>query len=206
MKPVSTAELRGALAGRTPRVSRWPLEGRASAGVLVPLHEGPRGPEVWAIKRPDGLRHHAREVAFPGGKADPGDVDLLATAVREFEEEIGIDRRHLELVGELSPVPPATSRFLIHPFVAEVRPGAVASPTPGEVAALIVAPLADFYDGSIPYRMVALNGGSSPIFDFEAGSMYGATAHILEELLDLYGRLAGVRLPAPAVADRIPWQ
>ena len=206
MKPVSAAELRAALGGRTPRVSRWSLEGRSAAAVLVPLHEGAQGIEVWAIKRPDGLRHHPREVAFPGGKPDPGDADLLATALREFEEEIGIEAARLDYLGELSPVPPATSRFLIHPFVACVKPGAPARPTPGEVAALIVAPLQDFYDGTIPFRGVDAGGYLSPIFEFEAGSMYGATAHVLEELLQVYGELAGASLPAPLLTDVIPWQ
>ena len=206
MKPVSASELRAALGGRTPRVSRWSLDGRTSAAVLVPLHEGSRGIEVWAIKRPDGLRHHPREVAFPGGKPDPGDSDLMATAFREFEEEIGIGAERLDYLGELSPVPPATSSFLIHPFVAWVRPGAAARPTPGEVAALIVAPLREFFDGSIPFRGVDLGGYVSPIFQFEAGSMYGATAHVLEELLQIYGELAGVTLPEPQLTDVIPWQ
>ena len=161
---------------------------------------------MWAIKRPDGLRHHAREVAFPGGKPDPEDSDLLATATREFEEEIGIERSKLEYLGELSPVPPATSRFLIHPFVACVESGAEARPSAGEVAALIVAPLRDFYNGAVPYRGVEVGGSLSPIFDFEVGSMYGATAHVLEELLEIYGELAGVRLPTPELTDVIPWQ
>jgi len=89
----------------------------------VPLYAGARGLEVWAIKRVDRLRHHAREIAFPGGKPDPGDRDLMDTAFRETEEELGISRDRLHLLGPLAPVPTATSRFTLNPFVALVEAG-----------------------------------------------------------------------------------
>ena len=208
MKRPSTAELAARLSGGRDPGGRQHLsvEGRVASAVLLPLHEGPRGLEVWAIKRPDGLRHHAREIAFPGGKRDPGDRDLEETALREFEEELGIARARVELLGALSPMPTATSSFLLNPFVGRVEQGAEARPTPDEVAALIVAPLEDFFDGTIPWRGYDMGGYVMPIYDFDVGSMYGATAMILEELLELYAELAGLELPEPRLTRTIPWQ
>jgi len=202
----STAELEKAIAERPRRQSRWSLAGRIEAAVCVPLHDGARGVEIWAIKRPDRLRHHAREIAFPGGKPDPGDRDLLATALRETEEELGIPRGQMRVLGALSPVPTATSRFTLNPFVVEVARHAVAEPAAAEVAALIRMPVADFFDGQIPYRAIDLGGYRSPIFDFETGSMYGASAHVMEEILLIYSEVLRLPMPAPALTEEIPWQ
>jgi hypothetical protein len=58
----------------------------------------------------------------------------------------------------------------------------------------------------VSYRAVSLGRGRSPIFDFEVGSMYGASAHILEELLALYGEVMGLQMPEPIPTEEIPWQ
>jgi 8-oxo-dGTP pyrophosphatase MutT (NUDIX family) len=199
--------LEAAIANRPARRSRLALGGRIQAAVCVPLHHGSLGLEVWAIKRMDSLRHHAREIAFPGGKPDPGDRDLLDTAFRETEEELGIPRTRLRLLGDLTPVPTATSRFTLNPFVVEVETGAEARPDAGEVAALIRMPLGEFFAGRVPFRALQLDSGwRSPIFDFEVGSMYGASAHVLEELLLAFAHMKGLSFPEPELTDRIPWQ
>lgn len=198
--------LAAAIARRPARRSIWPTAGRVQAAVCVPLHVGPRGLEVWAIKRTEDLRHHAREIAFPGGKPDDGDADLAATALREMEEELGIPRSCLRVLGALGPVPTATSHFTLNPFVVLVEAGAVARPDAGEVAALIRMPLDDFFAGRVPYRAVGLPGGRrSPIFDFEVGSMYGASAHVMEEMLLVYAEVHGLGFPEPEPTDVIPW-
>src|SRR5690242_14526886 len=98
MTPDSMSEI-DAIATAIDGRRTWPAygsqHGRIQAAVSVPLHRGGRGLEVWAIKRTDGLRHHAREIAFPGGQRDDGDRDLRDTALRELEEELGIDRGHV---------------------------------------------------------------------------------------------------------------
>jgi 8-oxo-dGTP pyrophosphatase MutT (NUDIX family) len=201
---VTVADLEQALAGRAVE-PRWSLAGRIPGAVLIPVIEHGEGLEILAIKRPDGLRHHSREIAFPGGKPEDGDASLLETALRETEEELGIDRSRLHFVGALTPVPTATSTFALHPFVASVEPGPDPIPAPQEVAAVIRMSLPAFFAGAIPYRAVDLGQRLSPIFDFEPGSMYGATAHILQELLELYAELAGLEMPIPTVTADIPW-
>jgi 8-oxo-dGTP pyrophosphatase MutT (NUDIX family) len=210
MPPVSTPEIFAALEDRLKRLdrrrSRWPVEGRVPAGVAVPLHPGSRGLEVLMIKRPGSMRHHAREVAFPGGRPEPEDADLLATALRETEEELGLMRPDLRALGTMSPVPTATSTYLLHPFLVAVAEHAEAVPHASEVDVLIRMPVEDFFAGMVSFRAVAFGGGLSPIYDFEAGSMYGASAHILEELLTLYGDVRGLRMPEPIPTEEIPWQ
>jgi 8-oxo-dGTP pyrophosphatase MutT (NUDIX family) len=173
----------------------------------VPLHAVGGGLEVWAIKRTAGMRHHAREIAFPGGQRDDGDADLRDTALREFEEELGIPRSHVRVLVAMGRFPTATSRFTLNPFVVLVADGAAVSPHASEVAELIRMPLADFFAGRVPYRAVRLGGARlSPIFDFAAGSMYGASAHVLDEVLHAYAAVHAVPFPEPELTDRIPWQ
>jgi 8-oxo-dGTP pyrophosphatase MutT (NUDIX family) len=198
--------LEDAIAGRRPRVTRLSLEGRIDAGVAVPLHPGARGLEVVMIKRTANTRHHAREVAFPGGRRDPEDADLLATALRETHEELALRSSDLRVLGALTPVPTATSRYLLHPFVVVMARDAEVVPHALEVEALIRMPVDDFFDGRVPYRALGFDGWTSPIFDFDAGSMYGASAHILEELLSLYASVTGRAMPEPEPAAEIPWQ
>ena len=113
----------------------------------------------------------------------------------------------VQVLGELTPVPTATSRFALHPWLVEIGATVEPRPAPGEVAALIRTPVEDFFAGRVPYRAVTLGGGRlSPIFDFTEGSMYGASAHVLLETLEVYGGLARLRLPEPELTSSIPWQ
>lgn len=209
MTPDSTAEidaLAAALAARPPWAAAGSQVGRIQAAVCVPLQFGPHGLEVWAIKRTDDMRHHAREIAFPGGKRDDGDLDLRDTALRELEEELGIPRERVRVLAAMGRFPTATSRFTLNPYVVLVAEGTVAAPHAGEVAALIRMPLPEFFAGRVSYRAVRLRAGwLSPIFDFEPGSMYGASAHVLDELLSTYAGLHRLAYPQPALTDRIPW-
>ena len=204
MKRVSPADLEAALAGSTGRVPRGGPD-RIEAAVCVPIMAGPDGLRGWCIKRPDGLRHHSREIAFPGGKPEPGDAGLVGTALRETEEEVGVARARLRVIGTLTPVPTATSRFTLNPVVVEVLPGAEPRPNPGEVEQLISFRLDDIFEGRVPYSAVDIGPYISPIFEFSAGSMYGATAHVLLELLEVYGAAAGLAIPVPRMTTTVPW-
>jgi len=207
MKRASVAELEAALRAWSRSAHR---DGggpeRIQAAVCLPLRDTPEGVACWFIRRPDGLRHHSREMAFPGGKRDPEDADLVATALRETEEELGIPRSHLRVLGRLAAVPTATSLFTLNPIVAEVIPGVDARPAPEEVAELVSFPLEDFFLQRVPYQAVDLGRYRSPIFRFEAGAMYGATAHILRELLELYAEVCELDLPEPELTTVVPWQ
>jgi 8-oxo-dGTP pyrophosphatase MutT (NUDIX family) len=209
MTPDSTADidaLTAAIARHRPRRRLPPQEGRVQAAVCVPLQVGPGGLEVWTIKRSDRMRHHPAEIAFPGGTPDPGDRDPADTALREMEEELGVGREELRVLGRLPACPTATSHFTVNPFVVHVAGDVVPTLQVAEVAVLIRTPIDDFFDGRVPQQAVELGEGRrSPIFVFQVGSMFGASAHVMEDLLLVYGALHGRELPEPEITDRIPW-
>ena len=104
-----------------------------SSAVLVPLfRDGDRAHLVLTRRRAD-LRRHAGEISFPGGRHDPGDADLAETALREAEEEIGLARSQVQMIGELPATSTFATNYLIHPFVATIPPGVIWELSPKEV-------------------------------------------------------------------------
>lgn len=203
-------QLRRTLPGRAPAVPnpRWSLEGRIDSAVAVPLQPAGDDLVVWLTKRPDGMRHHAREVSFPGGKHEPYDATLLGTALRELEEEVGVPQEAVTVLGALGPVPTATSRFLLHPFVVALPADLEAHPSPAEVAEVVLLSLDAVVEGRVPFRAIEFGDHRSPIFDLggPAGSVYGATAYVLEEVLRRCAAITRRSLPEPALAEEIPWE
>ena len=105
----------------------------AAAAVLVPLVNRPSGLSVLLTERSHKLSTHSGQVAFPGGRVDPEDVDVVDAALREAQEEVDLPRGHVDVIGQL-PVYVTGTQFIITPVVAVVRPGFVLHPNPDEVA------------------------------------------------------------------------
>jgi 8-oxo-dGTP pyrophosphatase MutT (NUDIX family) len=181
------------------------LAGRAPSAVCLPLVERGGTLETWIIRRPSSMRDHPGEWGFPGGKPEPADRDLAATAAREAAEELGLAAASIRIIGALAAVPVATSRFALHPFVGELPSGTEPRPN-REVADILRAPLEGFFDGTFRAEVVEVGGWRSPLFHLPGGRIYGASAWALHELLVLAGRAAGVALPEPAVTKEIPWR
>lgn len=112
-----------------------------AAAVLVPVVERPAGLHVMLTKRPDWLRSHPGQVAFPGGKVDDTDASIDAAALREANEEIGLQAGQAEILGYL-PNHITVTAFDVHPVVAQIDPSFVPVPEPGEVAEVFEVPLA----------------------------------------------------------------
>lgn len=108
------------------------------AAVLVGLVERDEGLTVLLTRRSDNLRSHTGQVALPGGRRDPGE-SAWETALREAEEEVGLDRSFVDLVGLMAPYRTGTN-YLITPVVAFVRPGFTLAPNPDEVADVFETP------------------------------------------------------------------
>ena len=111
-----------------------------AASVLIPLVIRADGLHVLLTRRTEHLRDHAGQISFPGGRAEVDDVDSVATALRETEEEVGLDRRHIEVIGAL-PVYSTISSYLITPVVALVQPDFTLALDSFEVAQAFEVPL-----------------------------------------------------------------
>ena len=110
--------------------------------MLVPIHGWPENPGLVFTERRSDLRRHAGEISFPGGRRDEGE-ELLETALREAEEEIGLPRERVEIVGALPPIGTFVTNYKVHPFVGLIEQGMRFEPNPAEVESVLVASLDD---------------------------------------------------------------
>jgi 8-oxo-dGTP pyrophosphatase MutT (NUDIX family) len=157
---------------------------RRAAAVLIGLR-GEADPSMVFTVRTDHLSAHAGQVAFPGGRTDPSDGDALTTALRESEEEIGLDRALVTPLGYLDCFE-TISGFCITPVVARIAEDAHLRPEPGEVAEVFEVPLAFFLEPSNLKRYVMdYRGHRREMVEFEHDGhrIWGATAAILQNLL-----------------------
>jgi 8-oxo-dGTP pyrophosphatase MutT (NUDIX family) len=154
------------------------------AGVLVPIVDRREGPSVLLTVRSQSLSKHAGQIAFPGGRVDPDDRDIVATALRETWEETGIDSAFITPVGALEPVESITG-FLMFPIVAVIRTGFETRANPGEVDAIFEVPLAFVSDAANQVRKTSVFAGVSRDYysiTFGGYDIWGATARILVNL------------------------
>ena len=110
------------------------------AAVLAPIIEGRNGYELILTKRSSALKHHPGQIAFPGGKHDEGDTDLIATALREAREEIGLRESNVDVLGTFSSHETVTS-FSITPVIGLVKEAFDVVPETGEVSEVFRVPL-----------------------------------------------------------------
>jgi 8-oxo-dGTP pyrophosphatase MutT (NUDIX family) len=176
--------------GLDTRPRRTPPPGRRGrpAGVLVLVHPGDDGEaRVVLTERAARDGHHSGEVSFPGGSAEAGDVDIVATALREAAEEVGleVDAADVRIVGLLERFWIPVSDFEVTPVVALAHRRPVLTASPDEVARIVEPPVARFLPGAaitIVERTIRdwpLRYGS---YDVEGLSVWGATARILSQL------------------------
>ena len=171
--------------------------------MLVPLFlRGETGvPHVVLTRRRSDLRRHAGEISFPGGRHDDTDRDLAATALREAEEEIGLPRDQVSLLGELPRVSTFATGYLIHPFVAEIPEGLAWQLSPQEVESVLELPVEAVRDSAtrtnIERRGITFE---TDAFIVDGNVIWGATARIIQLLLERLapGALQLAAEPRPA--------
>ena len=159
------------------------------AAVLVPLVEHGAGFTVLLTQRSPDLRAHAGQISFPGGRAEPEDASPEITALRETEEEVGLDRGIIEVVGRLDTYRTVTN-YAVTPVVGIVRPDFAPIPDPYEVAEVFETPLAFLLDSRNHVRHSGwFNGTPRRWWAMPFGEYYiwGATAGML---MNLHARLA----------------
>ncbi|HXP28572.1 MAG TPA: CoA pyrophosphatase [Solirubrobacteraceae bacterium] len=174
-------------------VPDWSSAQRAAPGeqtlaaVLVPLFVAAPSepPHVVLTRRRADLRRHAGEISFPGGRRDPGDVDLAATALREAHEEIGLAPDAVELIGELPAISTFATNYLIHPFVGLIEPGQQWLVSPREVDVVLELPLAAVQQSKtrtdIERRGIKFEVDA---YVLDGNLIWGATFRILADLFE----------------------
>jgi 8-oxo-dGTP pyrophosphatase MutT (NUDIX family) len=181
-------EVRARLAVLPPGAAPVPkVVGSVDAAVLVPLYDGDDDVNVVLIKRPETMRAHRGEIAFPGGKFEGAqDPDLQATALREAHEEVGIVPGDVEIVARLEGIATVASRFTITPFVGFLRGRPVLQPNPGEVVRVLEVPLSAFLADGV-YREERWDTWMENLdvhfYELEDETVWGATARILTSFL-----------------------
>jgi 8-oxo-dGTP pyrophosphatase MutT (NUDIX family) len=157
------------------------------AAVLCALFEEEGTARVVLTRRSSLLRSHTGEVSFPGGRLDDGEAPLAA-ALREATEEVGLEPGAIEILGQLSPCSTLVSRSVITPFVGALRGRPSLRPNPAEVERAFDVALSELAaDGVYRTELWGLPGGwrVMHLFELEEDTVWGATARMLRELLDL---------------------
>jgi 8-oxo-dGTP pyrophosphatase MutT (NUDIX family) len=158
--------------------------GRTDAAVLVPIYGWPRQPGLVFTERRSDLRRHAGEISFPGGRQDEPGEDLRETALREAQEEIGLEPERVELVGALPPIGTYVTSYKVHPFVGLIPSDVPLRPNPAEVEAVLRFELEQLRDAFAMRRLVRRGVPiRTPTFEIDRHLIWGATGRILQELL-----------------------
>ncbi|MBI2890326.1 MAG: CoA pyrophosphatase [Nitrospirae bacterium] len=169
-------------------VSRLAHRHLRSAAVLLPLVERDDGPHVLFTVRTDTVEHHKGQISFPGGGIDGDGETLLATALRETSEEIGVDPQHVEILGRLDDTA-TPSGFCISSFVGWLSPDAApAIKSAVEIREIFTAPLATLLDPAAfredPPVSIDIYTFTIPHFQFGPHDIWGATGRILRQFFE----------------------
>ena len=171
---------------------RFSLDAPATAkksAVLLLFYPEASGVYFPLIKRPSYPGAHSGQVSFPGGKVEPSDPDLVYTALREAEEEIGIDAGKVEVLGRLTDLYIPTSNFLVSPILGFLNETPRFVPEAREVDRIIPTAMSMIGHPQIRQRTTLLIGEGrhleTPYFALDGEVVWGATAMILSELLQL---------------------
>ncbi|MEM7267871.1 MAG: CoA pyrophosphatase [Pseudomonadota bacterium] len=163
-----------------------------AAAVLCPIVERSSGLSVILTQRPDTMKQHAGQIAFPGGKIDDGDDGPIGAALREAEEEIGLSSDVAEVIGGIDPYETGTG-FRVEPIVAMIDPGFVPRPDPHEVADVFETPLDFLMDPANMRTDSAVWKGKKRLYyaiPWEGRYIWGATAGMLKSLADRVAALS----------------
>jgi 8-oxo-dGTP pyrophosphatase MutT (NUDIX family) len=161
--------------------------GRTRAAVLLPLFIKDGSCHILFTKRTDKVRYHKGEISFPGGNYDATDEDLLATALREAHEEIGLKPQDVSFLGALDEMMTMTD-FIVSPFVGHIPYPYTFVPSHEEIEEIIILPLAGFLEAGVlseEYRTYNKKTEKVSIYQSGGHVIWGATARILRQFLEL---------------------
>jgi len=160
------------------------------SAVLIPLCKKSEEYFVFFTKRPKIMKRHAGQISFPGGLFDNSDKNIKETAIRETFEELGISQHNMKVLGRLDDYATITG-YLISPFVGSINPNCILKINSSEIEELITIPLADLLNISPRIEIRTHQGLNYPTYhyDYHEHVIWGATAKILKNFLELTSRL-----------------
>jgi len=173
-----------------------------AAGVLVAFVDRPH-PTVLLTRRPDHMRKHSGQVAFPGGGADAGDTDIIATALREAQEEVSLAPCHVRVIGVVPPYFTGTG-YRVTPVLAVIPPDLPLVPDPEEVAHVFEVRADHLFDPAMQQqRSVMWQGSARQYYEIMADGerVWGATAGMVRNI----GHLLGLHAAPRALNRDVPW-
>ncbi len=190
--PGERAQLKMAATGRTRLgLSPEPDAATRTGAVLILFYPHEGLIYVPMIRRPVYPGVHSGQVAFPGGRVDETDESIIATALREAHEEVGVRPAEVEVLGLLTPLFVHASNFMVHPVVGAARSRPDFKPDPYEVDVLLEVPLTELQDVTrIGSKEIIVREGiaiQAPYYDLQGHTVWGATAMMLSELLEVLG-------------------
>lgn len=164
-------------------------DGARPAAVLMLFSDGEDGPEILLTERATTMRDHAGQIAFPGGKTDPGDADAAATALREASEEVGLDPATVEVFGTLPALWVPPSNFAVTPVLAYWRdPSRLAPVSDQEVETVIHQSISGLMDPANRFSITHSTGWKGPAFEIGTPvPLWGFTAGIISRLFEVVG-------------------
>ena len=153
-----------------------------------PESVSPQDISILLTERAHTLRSHPGQISFPGGRVEPGDRDLVDTALRETHEEVGVEPETVEVAGVLPALPLSVSSHDVSPVLGWwPRPGRVWARDPAEVATVLQVRIADLVDPANRFRVGSPSGWVGPAFDADGLLVWGFTAMVLADVLHVAG-------------------
>jgi 8-oxo-dGTP pyrophosphatase MutT (NUDIX family) len=185
--------IRASLKNRKPVGAGYSGSGYLQASVLIPIFMEEGQYKVLFTKRTDKVEHHKGQISFPGGAFDDADASWEETALREAEEEVGISREEVEILGRTDDELAVVSGFIVHPFVGKI-------PFPydfrinlHEVDSLIYIPLSVFMDEPSVYKKNFVKVDGYPYhgtnYQYQGHIVWGVTARIMENFVRIIGKI-----------------
>lgn len=167
----------------------FPPDDARPAAVLMLFADGPNGPDVLLTLRASTLRAHAGQIAFPGGSSDPGDADAVATALREAEEEVGLDPAEVQVFGQLPTLWLPPNNFAVTTVLGYwPEPRDLPPADTREVAAVFRVPIAELMEPANRYTVVHPSGWRGPAFTVASDMpLWGFTAGVVSRLFAQVG-------------------
>ena len=183
--PGREAQYRMAASLRVPPGFTPDMRSARIGGVLIALYPDNGQIRTVLMKRPDYNGTHSGQVSFPGGKHEPHDPDIRATALREAQEEVGMPINRVTVLGQLSELYIPASNFLVHPVVGVLDSAPTLTPDTHEVERILLPELTHFFRADVVKQTsITVSQGftlRAPYYDVDGQMVWGATAMILSE-------------------------